>query len=148
MTARSIHGAVLVIAVLITLAAAPSTAQMGQMQQIQYGEIMAATPAIVARQAGSRRTRGGATVGAIAGAALAKRGDRWIGGLIGGAIGGAVGRSADEAAARVEGWDLIVRLEQGNEVAIQLPHRREQFREGDKVRLLVDGAGADVQRLK
>jgi outer membrane lipoprotein SlyB len=88
------------------------------------------------------------TVGAIAGAALAKRGDRWIGGLIGGAIGGAIGRSADEAAARVEGWELIVRLEHGNEVAIQLPHRREQFREGDKVRVLVGGAGADVQRVR
>ena len=140
--------AVATAGLLISLVPVSALAQAGQMQQIQYGEIVSATQAVVQKQMTGGTTHTGSTVGAIAGATLAKRGDRWLGGLVGGAVGGAIGRSAEKRASRVDGWDLIIRLDRGGEVAIQLPHRKEQFREGDKVRILMGGGGADVQRVK
>lgn len=140
--------ALLVAALGLGLAASGAAAQGGQMRQILYGEIISATPAVVQKQTGGRRAQTGATVGAIAGAALARRGDRWLGGLVGSAIGGALGRSADNKASRVKGWDLIIRLDRGDEVAVQLPHRREQLNAGDRVRVLTGAGGADVQRVQ
>ena len=145
---RSLSLVVLVAGVAFGLLPGSAGAQGGQMQQIQYGEIVVATPAIVQKRTSGRKAQVGATVGAIAGAAIVRRGDRWFGGLIGSAVGGALGRSAERKASRVKGWDLIIRLDRGDEVAIQLPHRREKLNVGDRVRVLTGSGGADVQRMQ
>ena len=69
-------------AMIVALALAytpPLDAQSGTMQQIRYGEIVSAEKGIVVDQPTGRGAQTGATVGAIAGYALADRGDRWIG---------------------------------------------------------------------
>ena len=149
MNARRRPVAQLLLCAALAFAFLPAAwSQGGEMRQILYGEIVSASPAIVQKRMSGRKSQTGATVGAIAGAAIARRGDRWLGGLIGSAIGGAVGRSAERKASRVKGWDLVILLERGDELAIQLPHRRQQLQPGDRVRVVTGSGGADVQRVQ
>ena len=69
----------------------PAQAQSNTMQRIRYGVVVSAEQVIVRDRATGRGAQTGATVGAIAGYALADRGDRWIGSLLGGALGGVAG---------------------------------------------------------
>jgi len=148
-TPRQLATWALVLSVLLGLLVAPAVeGQAGDLREVRYGEVISADPTIVVVKPTGRSTRTGATAGAIAGAALADRGDGWAGALIGGAIGGAIGRSADKKKAKKEGWALVIRLDSGEEVAVQLPHRKDQFKPGDWVRLLIGHNGTDVQRVR
>ena len=130
------------IAVVCGVAAArPARAQSNTMQRIRYGEVVTAEQVIVRDRATGRGAQTGATVGAIAGYALADRGDRWIGSLLGGALGGAAGHAAEKSAKKRPGWELIIRLENGEEVGVQIPSpkkkkNRQHFRPGDRVRMM------------
>ena len=119
-----------------------------QMQRVLYGQILEAEKAIVI----DRRPRGGggagSTVGAIAGYALSDPGDRWLGAVIGGVIGGAAGKSAAKRASRKKGWKLIIRLENGEEVGLDVPNRKDRFVPGDKVRILSSPQGTKVRKLQ
>lgn len=121
-------------------------AQSGTMQRIQYGEVISAQQGIVRDQATGRGAQTGATVGAIAGYALADRGDRWIGGLLGGVLGGAAGHAAEKSAKKRPGWELIIKLDSGEEVGVQVPSPRKKrdrqtFRVGDRVRMMTGPNG-------
>lgn len=120
--------------------------QSGTMQQIRYGEVVSAEQTIVKDQATGRGAQTGATVGAIAGYAVADSGDRWLGSLLGGAVGGAAGHAAEKSAKTRPGWQLIIRLDNGEEVGIQVPSPkkkkdRQTFQPGDRVRLMVGPNG-------
>lgn len=128
------------IAVLLLMAALPALGQANVMQRIQYGQVVSAEPVIVKSQPSGSGARVGSTVGAVAGYALADRGDRWLGGLLGGVVGGALGHAAEQAASAKRGWQLIIRLDSGEDIGIQVPGRRRQYRPGDRVRLMT-GAG-------
>lgn len=124
----------------------PAQAQSNTMQRIQYGVIVSAEQVIVHDRATGRGAQTGATVGAIAGYALADRGDRWIGSLLGGALGGAAGHAAEKSAKKRPGWELIIRLEDGEEVGVQIPSPRKKknqqhFRPGDRVRMMTGPTG-------
>jgi len=130
-----------------TLVAPPSvSAQSGTMQRIQYGEVVSAEQTIVRDRATGRGAQTGATVGAIAGYALADGDDRWIGSLLGGALGGAAGHAAEKSAKKRPGWSLIVRLDNGEEVGVQIPSpkkkkNRQNFQPGDRVRMMTGPDG-------
>lgn len=124
----------------------PAHAQSNTMQRIQYGEVVSAEQVIVRDQATGRGAQTGATVGAIAGYALADRGDRWIGSLLGGALGGAAGHAAEKSAKKRPGWELIIRLDNGEEVGVQIPSpkkkkNQQHFRSGDRVRMMTGPSG-------
>lgn len=135
------------IIVALALAHAPQlTAQTGTMQRILYGEVVSATQGIVEDQATGRGAQTGATVGAIAGYALADHGDRWIGSLLGGALGGAAGHAAEKSAKKKPGWELIIRLDSGEEIGVQVPVKKKDrnkvlYRPGDRVRLMTGPDG-------
>ena len=125
----------------------PVTAQSNVMQRIQYGEVVSAQPVVIQDRPSGRGGATGSTIGAIAGAAIAERGDGLLGALIGGAIGGAVGRAADRSSATKRGTELVIRLESGDEVAIQVPGEQE-YVSGDRVRLTSGPNGTQVQRVR
>ena len=121
-------------------------AQSGTMQKIRYGEILAAEHIVVKDQATGRGAQTGATVGAIAGYAVADSGDRWLGSLLGGALGGAAGHAAEKSSKTRPGWELIIRLDNGEEIGILVPSPkkkkdRQTFNPGDRVRLMVGPNG-------
>ena len=85
-----------------------------------------------------RGAQTGSTIGAVAGYAVADGRDRWLGALVGGVLGGAAGNAAEKAKKKKPGWDLIIRLENGEEVGIQVPMNKKNrgiFTPGSRVRL-------------
>jgi outer membrane lipoprotein SlyB len=121
-------------------------AQSGTLQRILYGEVISAEQGIVVDQPTGRGAQTGATVGAVAGYALADRGDRWIGSLLGGALGGAAGHAAEKSAKKKPGWELIIRLDSGEEIGVQVPVKKKDrnkvlYRPGDRVRMMTGPNG-------
>jgi outer membrane lipoprotein SlyB len=113
-------------------------AQSQTMQRILYGEVLSAERITIQDRPTGRGAQAGSTVGAVAGYALADGRDRWLGSLIGGVVGGAAGNAAEKAKKKKPGWDLIIRLDNGEEVGIQVPMKKRSkvvFSPGDKVRL-------------
>lgn len=139
-----IISAVLVCGVLL---ASSLLAQSYSMQRVQYGKIVSAEPVVIHDRPSGDRGRAGSTVGAIAGAAIADRGDGLLGALIGGAIGGALGRTANRAGSTRKGIELIILLDIGGEIAIQLPGTHE-YLPGDRVRLTSGRTGTKIQRIR
>jgi outer membrane lipoprotein SlyB len=131
------------LAAVVVLAAAsapkPSAdAQSQTMQRILYGEVVSAERITIRDRPTGRGAQAGSTVGAVAGYALADGRDRWLGALIGGVVGGAAGNAAEKAKKKRPGWDLIIRLDNGEEVGIQVPTKKRSklvFSPGDRVRL-------------
>lgn len=82
----------------------------------------------------------GAAVGGIAGGSVAndKRGQA-IGAVLGAVVGGVIGAASEEMATREEAVEITVRLEDKSLLAIVQGGKVEEFKVGDKVRLLGSG---------
>jgi outer membrane lipoprotein SlyB len=129
-------------ACLLAAAASPALAQSNQPQKIRYGTITALDRAVVEVETSGSGGQVGATVGAVAGYALADGRDRWLGALAGGVLGGAAGRAAERGARKRKGWQLIIRLEEtGEEIGVPIPGKKKPFEVGDRVRLLTSPGG-------
>ncbi len=130
------------VAVVVTIASMPTPtaeAQSQTMQRILYGEVLSAERITIRDRPTGRGAQSGSTIGAVAGYALADGRDRWLGALVGGVLGGAGGNAAEKAKKKKPGWDLIIRLDNGEEVGIQVPmdkHNRGIFTPGDRVRMM------------
>ena len=132
---------VLTAIILMTVVPKPTSmadAQSQTMQRILYGEILSAERITIRDRPTGRGAQSGSTIGAVAGYALADRGDRWLGALVGGVLGGAAGNAAEKAKKKKPGWDLIILLDNGEEVGIQVPMNKKNrgiFTPGDRVRM-------------
>jgi outer membrane lipoprotein SlyB len=127
-----------VVVVVVTAPPSPTRAQSQTVQRILYGEVVSAERITIRDRPTGRGAQVGSTVGAVAGYALADGRDRWLGSLIGGVVGGAAGNAAEKAKKKRPGWDLVIRLDNGEEVGIQVPVKKrskEVFSPGDRVRL-------------
>jgi outer membrane lipoprotein SlyB len=122
----------------VWIQASPAEAQSQTLQRILYGEIVSAERITIQDRPTGRGAQAGSTVGAVAGYALADGRDRWLGALVGGVLGGAAGNAAEKAKKKKPGWDLIIRLDNGEEVGIQVPMNKKNrgiFSPGSRVRL-------------
>jgi outer membrane lipoprotein SlyB len=123
-----------------------STAQAGQAQTVVYGEVTALRPVEIKN--GETRTGliSGALIGGIAGAALG--GDTAgsiFGGLLGAVAGGAAG-NAIQGSQTQAGVEITIKLDSGGTVAIVQPGDINEFRPGDRVRVVGDAHNARVTR--
>jgi outer membrane lipoprotein SlyB len=140
-------GLVLVAALLLPgWAAAPAHAQSGVSKTIRYGEVVSVTRTVVKDPGTQTGATVGATAGAVAGYALVGGRDRWLGGLIGGALGGAAGRAA--SAKKRKGWELIIKVEGGSEIAIDVPGKKQEYFPGERVRMITGGAKGKTELSK
>lgn len=137
----------LTLTLLILLVAGNAKSQSGRMHSVTYGTVVSVEQTRVQARSHGRRARTGRSVGAIAGAAIADRGDGLLGALIGGAIGGAIGRSADRRKSTIEGKELIIRLDSGEEVMIETTDSSRYF-SGDRVQLIGGANGTRVRRVR
>ena len=132
----------LLVAVAATIAfmpTPPAEAQSQTMQRILYGEVVSAERITIQDRPTGRGAQAGSTVGAVAGYALADGRDRWLGALVGGVLGGAAGNAAEKAKKKKPGWELIILLDNGEEVGVQVPmdkRNRAIYKPGDRVRLM------------
>lgn len=129
----------LAIILALQLSASPVLAQAGVAKSIRYGTVVSIEESVVVVKSGGSG-QVGATVGAVAGYALSDGRDRWLGSLLGGVLGGAAGRAASKR--KKKGWELIIKVEDGGEIAIEVPSKKKQFKEGDRVRLTTGPGGA------
>jgi outer membrane lipoprotein SlyB len=129
------------------LMAASLAAQSNTVQSVTYGKIVSAEPVTIKDKPTGKKKRGGTAVGAVAGAAVAGHHDRWFGAVVGGVVGGAVGGAADEAASVKQGTELIIKLDDGQEIAIQIPGD-QKYQPGDKVRLTTGPNGTKVSKVE
>ena len=143
MTARRAL-AILAAASAVAVSSGPAFAQSNVAQTIRYGEIVSVERTVVVDQPTGAGTTIGATAGAVAGYALADSGDRWLGGLLGGVLGGAAGGAAEKSARKKKGWQLIIKLESGEEIGVQVPGKKQEYQVGDRVRLMT-GPGGKTQ---
>jgi len=126
------------VVTIVSLPTPPADAQSQTMQRILYGEVLSAERITIRDRPTGRGAQTGSTVGAVAGYALADGRNRWLGALVGGVLGGAAGNAAEKAKKKKPGWDLIIRLENGEEVGIQVPMNKKNrgiFSPGSRVRL-------------
>ena len=149
-------GKAMVVAVLalgcLSVGAPDADAQSRTMQSIRYGEIVSAGQITIRDQPTGRGAQTGATVGAIAGYALADGRDRWLGAVVGGVLGSAGGRAAEKAKKTRPGWELIIKLDNGEEIGIQVPMAKKKkdrtsFSPGERVRLM-SGPGGQTKVTK
>jgi outer membrane lipoprotein SlyB len=127
-------------------------AQSQTMQSIRYGEVVSVEQITIRDQPTGRGAQTGATVGAIAGYALSDGRDRWLGAALGGILGSAGGRAAERAKKTKPGWELIIKLDNGEEIGIQVPMAkkkkdRKTFSPGERVRLM-SGPGGQTKVAK
>lgn len=116
------------------------------LQTIRVGEVVSVDEVQIVERPTGRGAQTGATVGSIAGYAASSHGDRWLGSLLGGAIGGAAGGAAEKASKKRPGLQLVVRLDNGEEVGVQVPlakkkKNQQTFSPGDRVRLMTGADG-------
>ena len=136
--------AVLLLMAVTTTLTPPVSAQANVAQTIRYGEVVAVDEAVVKTQMSNTGATVGATAGAVAGYALADSGDRWLGGLLGGVLGGAAGRGAEKASRKKKGWTVIVKIDDGGEIAIDIPGKKKKYNPGDRVRIMT-GPGSETK---
>ncbi len=86
----------------------------------------------------------GAVVGGVAGTYVGSGRGSVIGTVIGSVLGGLGGSHVEQAAGRRAGLELTVRLDEGRTMVIAQAQGDGQFKPGDRVRVVSDGATAHV----
>ena len=134
----------LALAAALLLSVSLVVAQANVAQAIRYGEVVDVDETVVTLKATGTGSTVGATAGAVAGYALADHGDRWLGGMLGGVLGGAAGNAAEKASRKKKGWSVIVKLDDGGEIAVDIPGKKKQYSPGDRVRIM-SGPGGETK---
>ncbi|HWR92533.1 MAG TPA: hypothetical protein VN300_08895 [Desulfobacterales bacterium] len=132
-------GAILLVAAL--------AAQSNTVQSVSYGTVVAAKAVTIQDKPDSSKAVGGAAVGAVAGAAIAGHGRHFGGAIIGGMAGAAIGGAVAKSESVKPGTELVIKLESGQEIAIQIPGQ-QNFLAGDRVRLTTGPNGTKVERVE
>ena len=85
----------------------------------------------------------GAAVGGIAGSSIGEGKGSSIGAVIGAVVGGLAGSAAEEMMTRKDALEITVKLDGGGLTAV-VQEADEQFKAGDKVRLIESGGNTRV----
>lgn len=88
----------------------------------------------------------GAAVGGIAGSSVGGGRGAAVATVIGAVAGGVAGSALEEGATRTDGVEVTVRLDNGQYLAVVQADQGEQFRPGERVRVLRDGGTTRVGR--
>lgn len=91
-------------------------------------------------------TGAGAVVGGIAGSTVGQGRGSAVGAVLGAVVGGIAGQAIENNSSKVPGVELTVRLDDGELRAIVQETDGQQFRPGDRVRLLSQGGVTRVSR--
>lgn len=87
----------------------------------------------------------GAVVGGIVGSQIGRASSSTVSSIIGAVLGGLAGQAAEQQGGRQAGLEIAIKLDDGRAVSI-VQTAEEQFRPGDRVRIISDGITARVTR--
>lgn len=129
---------------------AGDTYQRGQAmraQSVELGVVESLRPVTIEGRQSGAGTAGGAVLGGIAGSTIGGSSRAHAAGAIGGAIvGGLIGNAIEKEGTRANGVELTVRLDSGRMLAIVQEGSPNEFRPGDRIRVLSDGYTTRVAR--
>jgi outer membrane lipoprotein SlyB len=91
-------------------------------------------------------TGAGAVVGGVAGSSVGQGKGSVIGAVAGAVAGGIIGQTLENQSSKVPGLEITVRLDNGELRAIVQEIDGQQFKPGDRVRLLSEGGVTRVSR--
>lgn len=89
-------------------------------------------------------TATGAVVGGVAGSNVGQGKGAIVGAVLGAVVGGVAGSAIEGGVTKKNGLELTVRLDSGRTIAIVQEDTGEDFRVGDRVRILESGGEARV----
>ena len=116
-------------------------------QSVDLGVIESLRPVQIQQGQTGVGTVGGAALGGIAGSTLGGGSRANAAGAIAGAIiGGMVGSAIERDATKANGVEITVRLDSGKMIAIAQQGTGDEYRPGDRVRVLSDGYTTRVSR--
>lgn len=139
----------------ITLLAACATSKSGstysreQARQEMYVRMGTLESIRVVELEGTRSGVGsvaGAVVGGVAGSHLGGGSGQIVGGILVALLGGLAGNAIENEATRRQALELTVRLDDGHTIAIVQEDPPQEFRPGDRVRVLSGADGTRVTR--
>lgn len=123
-----------------------STAQAGQLQQVQTGIVIAMARVNIAPSSTGVGTLGGAAAGAIAGSSIGQgRGSEALG-VLGALAGGIAGSAAEGRALAQAGYQITIRLDSGQTVAVTQA-ADVHVSVGQRVEIIGGGYGAGPARV-
>lgn len=85
----------------------------------------------------------GAVVGGVAGSGVGEGRGAAVGAVLGAVVGGVAGQAGEEAATRQTGYEITVKLDNGQLIAVTQA-ADESFQPGDRVRIISDGRTSRV----
>jgi outer membrane lipoprotein SlyB len=144
----------LVATALLVVGCAPSirgdTYQRGQTmraQSVELGVVESLRPVqIEGRQSGAGAATG-AVIGGLGGSQVGGGSRAHVAGAVVGAIvGGAIGNAVERDATKANGVEITVRLDSGRMLAVVQEGSFDEFRPGDRIRVLSDGYTTRVSR--
>jgi outer membrane lipoprotein SlyB len=89
-------------------------------------------------------TATGAVVGGVAGSQVGRGKGSVVGSVLGAVVGGIAGSAVEQGVTKANGLELTIRLDSGRTIAIVQEDTGEDFRIGDRVRILESGGEARV----
>lgn len=115
-------------------------------QSVRYGTVESVRDVLIDHEATGVGTLGGAALGGIAGSTIGG-GSRAnaAGAIVGAILGGFAGSAIEKNTNDVRGIEVTVRLENGQTIAL-VQAKNEDFRSGDRVRVLNGRGGSRVSR--
>ena len=119
-------------------AAVYGSGQVQREQIVRMGVVESVRQVAIQRQESGIGTLAGAGLGGVAGSAIGQGRGSIVGAIVGAVAGGVAGNAIEGSAAQRPGYELTVRLDNGEMRAI-VQEADEYFQPGDRVRILSRG---------
>lgn len=126
-----------------TSASQYSAGQVGREQVIRMATVESVRVVLIDKGHTGIGTGAGAVVGGVAGSTIGQGKGSVVGAVLGAVAGGVAGQAIENSNQKQEGLEITVRLDNGELRAI-VQAADEQFRPGDRVRLLSGAGGTRV----
>lgn len=122
-----------------------SREEVRRVQEVQMGVVESVRAVKIEGTKSAVGPAAGAVVGGVAGSTVGSGRGSVVGATVGAVLGGVGGAAVEEAATRQDGVEITVRLDSGRLIAVTQA-ADEEFRVGDRVRVLTGGGVTRVTR--
>ncbi|MEO1766912.1 glycine zipper 2TM domain-containing protein [Thiobacter aerophilum] len=112
--------------------------QARQAQEVQMGRVESVREVMIEGTKSVVGPAAGAAVGGIAGSNIGGGKGSTVGAIVGAVAGGVAGAAIEEGVTRTKGLEITVKLDNGRMIAVTQA-ADEEFRPGDRVRVLTGG---------
>ncbi len=114
-----------------------------QVQSVQMGVVEGARPIKIEGTKSDIGAGAGALAGGIAGSSAGQGRGSAVGAVVGAVVGGVAGAAMEEGMTRESGMEITIRLDSGRVISV-VQGGKEEFKPGDRVRVLQGGGETRV----